>query len=260
VTIANTTKLRLQRLVASRLHRKPAVQRTPAPIVSFTFDDFPRSALNIAGAMLSDQRVRGTYYVSAGLMAKETVMGEMFSRNDLSALVEAGHELACHTFEHVRCCDTRRAGLLDQCEANRRSVADLLHGYELRNFSFPEGVVNSTAKLAVSSVYDTCRTIEPGINGDPVDLGFLRANCMYSRVPLETLRKAIQENVRRRGWLILYTHDVAATPSVYGCTPEYFRGVLSAVLDSGASVLTVAEARERFVANPRNHLKDTAHA
>ena len=247
MTIATLTRLKIQRILASRLHRKLAVQRAPVPIISFTFDDFPRSALTAGGTMLSQRGLGATYYASAGLMSGNTVVGEMFNRTDLAYLVGAGHELACHTFDHVRCCDVGGAELLQKCEENRRQVSEMLHGYKLCNFSFPEGVVNQSSKALLSSVYDTCRTIEPGINSDPIDLGYLRANSVYSRLPIGNVMEAIQQNTRQKGWLILYTHDVTDTPSIYGCTPRYFRDVLGCVLDSGADVLTVAQARKRFL-------------
>jgi peptidoglycan/xylan/chitin deacetylase (PgdA/CDA1 family) len=180
-------------------------------------------------------------------MSGKTVVGEMFNRSDLASLVADGHELACHTLNHVRCCDVRGVELLQKCEENRRQVSEMLGGYKLCNFSFPEGVVNPSSKALLSSIYDTCRTIEPGINIDPIDLGFLRANCVYARLPIEKVKEAILQNTRRKGWLILYTHDVTDAPSIYGCTPEYFREVLGCVVDSGADILTVAEARRRFV-------------
>jgi peptidoglycan/xylan/chitin deacetylase (PgdA/CDA1 family) len=239
--------LRLQRELAGRLYKDRAAQLRPAPIISFTFDDFPASALYEAGRLLGDLHLRGTYYASVGLMARKTVMGEMFSRSDLAALVKAGHELACHTCDHVRSCDVTGSELLVQCQANRNCVAEMLDGYKLSNFSFPEGVVNPTAKRLLGSIYHTCRTIEPGINRDPVDLGFLKANCVYAHLPIERIREAVYENSLRKGWLILYTHDVTSKPSVYGCTPGYFREVLNYAVDSGADVLTIADARKRFV-------------
>ena len=247
MAFASRLQLKLRRMSATRFHRKPAAQRSPAPLVSFAFDDFPRSAYTVAGKILAEHGVHATYYVSSGLARKETIMGEMFHREDLTALVAAGHEVACHTFDHVRCCDVESEELLKQCERNCQSLAETIGKYEPRNFSYPEGVVNPSAKRLLLSVYDTCRTTEHGINHGVVDLGFLRANPVYSTCRIEDLKSLIAANVQQKGWLILYTHDVNEHPSRYGCTPDYFREAVSAVLESGAEVLTVAGARERFL-------------
>jgi peptidoglycan/xylan/chitin deacetylase (PgdA/CDA1 family) len=241
----------LQRVFAARFHRKPARRPALKPIISFTFDDFPRSAAAIAGRMLSDYGARGTFYAALGLMGTRTVVGDMFERSDLVALVSAGHELACHTFDHVLCSKVTRPELLANCQNNRMRIAEVLDGYSFENFSFPEGVVTASAKYALSSVYKTCRTIESGINRDPVDLGFLRANRVYSRPGIGKVKELIQQNKREDGWTILYTHDVCETPSPYGCTPAEFREVLDCAVRSGAEILSVAEARRRFTVSDR---------
>src|SRR6188768_4580996 len=88
-----------QRRLARWGGRRLCHLRLERPIISFTFDDFPRSALRQAGAILRQHETTGTYYVSIGLMDKETPTGQMFTRDDLNELVEQKHELACHTYD-----------------------------------------------------------------------------------------------------------------------------------------------------------------
>jgi peptidoglycan/xylan/chitin deacetylase (PgdA/CDA1 family) len=232
--------------IAQRFSRKLAEQVSPSPIVSFTFDDFPRSALAVAGAMLADNGLRGTYYAAMGLLGHRTSMGEIFNAADLRVLVEAGHELSCHTFDHLYCLRSTGSEVQWACDRNRRAVAEILGGYRLRNFSYPSGCVTWSAKSSLTSIYDSCRTVEWGINANPVDLGFLRAAPVYSGCPIGKLQRLIAENAEQAGWLILYTHDVSPQPSIVGCTPAYFRDILSSAIASGASVVTVAEAVSRF--------------
>jgi peptidoglycan/xylan/chitin deacetylase (PgdA/CDA1 family) len=238
---------RAQRLTAQRFHRKSAARPGGNAIVSFTFDDFPRSAWTAGGQILGEYGVRGTYYVSLGLMDKTTPVGEMFDRRDLEAVAEAGHELACHTHDHALCCNLNSERLLANCKRNQSLMSEMLGGYRLRNFSFPEGVVNASAKALLNSVYDSCRTIEPGINRDQVDLGFLRANRVYSTTPEHALREIIRRNHLSNGWLILYTHDIDVRPSQWGCTPEQFRAVAAWAVDSGAEILPIGDATKRFL-------------
>jgi peptidoglycan/xylan/chitin deacetylase (PgdA/CDA1 family) len=236
-------RLRTNRFLANRFSRKIASQELARPIVSFTFDDFPRSALMVAGKVLIDHGVRGTYYASMGLMGRTTEVGKLFEPSDLIDLVASGHELACHTFDHTACDRLTYSELLNTCEKNRRMVAEMLSGYRLRNFAFPFGAVTLSAKSALASIYSTCRGIESGINRNFVDLAFLRT---YGYESVDTLKEVIRENVHLKGWLILYTHDVSVTHSKYGCTPESFLEVLRYAIESGAEVLTVAEATRRF--------------
>lgn len=245
---------RMQKVLAARLHRKTARRTAPKAMISFTFDDFPRSAAGAAGRMLSDYGVRGTYYAALGMMGTTTVVGEMFERSDLETLVSAGHEIACHTFGHVLCSNVAGPELLANCRNNRLRIAEVLNGYAFENFSFPEGVVTVSARTALNSVYRTCRTIEPGINRDPVDLGFLRANRIYSNRGIGKVKELIRQNQRESGWTILYTHDVCETPSPYGCKPQEFREVLEYAAQSGAEILSVSEASKRFTESSGNSL------
>lgn len=235
-----------QKRIAQRLSCKRASQIPALPIISFTFDDFPRSALTVGGAMLMDQGLRGTYYASMGLMGQQSNEGEMYSVEDLQTLVGEGHELACHTFSHIYCPHASRSEVQQECERNRRTVAEALGGYRLRNFSFPSGAVTWSAKSTATLIYDSCRTVEGGINGNPTDLGFLRANALYSSRPINELQRLVEKNTEQAGWLIFYTHDISRRPSGVGCTPECFREILRVALASGASIMTIAGAVSRF--------------
>jgi hypothetical protein len=79
-----------------------------------------------------------------------------------------------------------------------------------------------------------------------VDLAYLRANGLYSKYPLDEVRKLIWRNLEHPGWLIFYTHDIDPAPSEFGCTPDYFRAVLMEAISSSAKIVTVAEALQDF--------------
>ena len=51
----------------------------------------------------------------------------------------------------------------------------------------------------------------------------------------------IDENNRRKSWLIFYTHDVRPTPSRFGCTPAFLERVVRTSVESGARIATVGE-------------------
>src|SRR5579872_2069244 len=90
-----------RRNLLSFVHRRTVPLGAMGNVVSFTFDDFPRSAYTVAGPILDKYGVRATYYVAMGLMGTENHLGEHFRREDLDSLVGDGHELASHTFGHI---------------------------------------------------------------------------------------------------------------------------------------------------------------
>ena len=81
---------RLQVEATRALFRRQLAVRTPVPLISFTFDDFPRSAFLEAGSILTRYDIRGTYYVSLSLVGKQSQMGPMFQPEDLKELARSG--------------------------------------------------------------------------------------------------------------------------------------------------------------------------
>src|SRR2546429_104887 len=66
------------------LFRRQLAVRTALPLISFTFDDFPRSAFLDAGSILRRYGALGTYYASLGLKAgrylhRHTAGGQTFN-------------------------------------------------------------------------------------------------------------------------------------------------------------------------------------
>jgi hypothetical protein len=68
-----------QELLCS-LHRRSVSLENRGPIVSFSFEDFPRSAAANGAAVLERFGVRGTYYAAMGLMNSSNELGEQFRR------------------------------------------------------------------------------------------------------------------------------------------------------------------------------------
>ena len=92
---------RYQRTVSGAFFRRSVPMANRTPIVSFSFDDFPRSAIQVAGPILRAHGTRGTYYTALGLMGRtESPVGRLFTLDDLMQVVNDGHELGCHTHAH----------------------------------------------------------------------------------------------------------------------------------------------------------------
>jgi hypothetical protein len=61
---------------------------------------------------------------------------------------------------------------------------------------------------------------------------------------IQTVKKLIDLNRERCGWLVFATHDVADAHGPYGCTPTFFREVTKYAVQSGAQILPVGRALE----------------
>ena len=237
---------RLRKAVLTSLHRRLTVIQPVTPLVSFTFDDFPRSALRIAGRILRRYEARGTYYASPGLSRKVNEQGEHFEIDDLHSLLAEGHELGSHTYGHISCRSvTTDFYLADVIKANSylREVTGMNSPV---SFAYPFGHVTLSVKRGIAGLLSSCRSTFGGLNHRRIDLNLLRANKLYSAsTDLEVARELIRKNKELRGWLIFYTHDVCDNPSPYGCTPQFFEQIVKLAAESGARILTVGAALEK---------------
>jgi len=232
---------RCQRAAASAFARRPFLMKNPGPLISFTFDDFPRSSLSCGGTILEEYGARGTYYVSLGLAGQLAPTGDMFTREDLSETLERGHELGCHTFHHCDASITPARVFEESILENRRALRDLDPTAHFKSFSYPIGVPWPSTKKRCAQHFLGCRAGGQTFNAGTVDLNYLQAYFLeQSRDQPEAIVAMIEANCRSRGWLIFATHDVCENPTRYGCRPDFFSTIVERSVRSGAQVVSVS--------------------
>lgn len=231
--------LRQQLLCA--VHSRPVPLGNEGPVVSFAFDDFPRTAYTTGGAILKSFRAYGTYYAALGLMNTTNDLGDQLRQEDIDSVLSDGHELGCHTFSHISC----RSVPLRSFEKDVRKGQDVIRemtGCNAANFAYPYGHVTVNAKKTIGKHMSSCRGIYGGINGPMADLNLLRANSLYGDVDrFPEVESLLSENVKRGGWLIFYTHDVRPNPSPFGCTPALLDRTASMAQEKGCRIATIGE-------------------
>jgi peptidoglycan/xylan/chitin deacetylase (PgdA/CDA1 family) len=238
---------RIGRDLAQWLCRRTVRVQLEKPVISFTFDDFPRSALLTAGPMLRAQGILGTYYTSFGLMGQTAPTGEIFLREDLNEFVKQGHELACHTFDHCHSWNTAPAEFEASILRNQTALAEILPGKLFNNFSYPISHPRPDTKRRTAQHYRSARGGGQTFNHGTTDLNYLKAFFIeQSRDNVNAIKQVIDANTAANGWLIFTTHDVSANPTRFGCTSEVFKQVVEYSAKSGAAILPVNEALERL--------------
>lgn len=234
-----------QRRAGSLVFRKPFVIGSQQPVISFTFDDFPKSALLSGGALLNRYGLKGTYYASFGLLGSDAPTGQIFSMDDLSSLFEQGHELGCHTFEHCDSWETRTPAFEKSVLHNQLALNRFFPGAEFKTFSYPISEPRPLTKARVGDYFLCCRGGGQTINAGRVDLNQLSAYFLEKkRHDFQSIKDVINQNRQARGWLIFATHDISDNPTPYGCTPKFFEQVVEYAVSSGALILPVIRALE----------------
>ena len=260
---------------ARALVRRQLTVRTTAPLISFTFDDFPRSAFLSAGAILGRYGILGTYYVSLSLAGRQSQMGPMYQPEDLKELARLGHELGCHTFGHCHSWNTPpdiyEKAILD----NQQALNELLPGTAFQTFSYPFSGPRLPVKQVAARHFLCCRGggLRAGrfllrhhaggqtFNSGTTDLNLLCAFFLeQSRENPEAVKSLIDQNARARGWLIFATHDVRDAASPWGCKPAFFEDTVRYASRSGNVVLPVRQAWHTVCGKPANYAVDAVQS
>jgi len=212
------------------------------PLISFTFDDFPKSAITNGAKTLENEGWRGTYYTSAGLAETENHHGKHFNAQDLRDLEARGHEIAGHTHSHIDLTGLSVSEALAETHANYDALKSMGVQGEIKNFAYPYGEASGRMKKALSEKFTSMRGIQDGAHYGSADLNELKSQAIDTKPNFDKALNIINGFNARPGWLVLFTHDITENPSEWGCTPDKFLQIVSAVKASGADVLTVSEA------------------
>lgn len=234
---------RLIRAVPHELMQVPARE----PIVSFTFDDVPASALDAGAAILEAHGVRGTFYISGGLVGHVEPGRTLIDRAGCRELAARGHELGCHSFSHHDLRHVDGDALAADLARNADYLAAIDSQASRRNFAYPYNSGSFGKRALLGQAFRSCRAAGEGINRGPTDPAFLRA--VEIRQPQQHvlgLPRWIDALVANPGWLIFFTHDVSPQPTPYGCTPPSFHLIVAYAVARGCQVLTVDAALDRM--------------
>ncbi len=205
------------------------------PVISFTFDDFPKSALNGADIVEKHGGRAGFYACTSFIGQRSPVMGEMFDGATLAELRARGHEIGAHTHTHLDCARARLGAVERDIGENLVALSETGHDETVSAFAFPYGETTYSAKRWVGEVFVTGRGILPGVNIGECDRSQLRAvelggTAMHRRRALAALKTAIDA----KAWLFFFTHDVGRTPTNYGAPADLLEELAQRAAESGA--------------------------
>ncbi|MCF7644018.1 polysaccharide deacetylase family protein [Bacillus subtilis] len=223
------------------------------PVISFSFDDVPDSALYNGATILEKYGLRGTFYIAGQLTGISEPGRKLISEAGIAELAERGHEIGCHTYSHPNIATLNGAQLQNEIDQNHSFLSRILGkhwgaaGSQL-NFAYPYNAVSYFAYRRMAKNYRSCRAGENRINRGATCLQMLFG--MEIGRPDEDvvqLKAEIDAVKAQPGWLIFFTHDISETPTPYGCTPAAFEKLVQYAVQSGCEILTVNEALDRYI-------------
>lgn len=240
---SRTLVAKLERRLTQLRHASTVSIRPPGPLVSFTFDDFPMSALNGAD-VVEAHGGRGCFYAATSQMeGRHPVYGEMYSASSLRDLDARGHEIGAHSDAHADYARLSPREVLADLTACISRLAEQGVGKGLASFAYPYGETSAAAKRLVADVFATGRGGLSAVNLGDTDRAQLRAVPLYPtgasrRRAIELLDQCLASN----GWLVFFTHDVCNEPSDYGVHPGMLGELVKRATGGGARIVTPREA------------------
>ena len=237
---------KVRRRLTPYLARRELSVKLAQPIISITFDDFPKSVMEYALPLLNERGWKATFYVAAGLENTINYQGLHFNREDLLLLQDQGHEIACHTYNHVNINKLSAEQVKNEILQNAKALKDMGITQSLYNFAYPYGEVTPTHKTLLAKHFRSMRGIIPNIDTIKVDLNQLSSVPLYSGSSFQPALNYINNITQTGGYLSLFTHDVRPTPSTWGITAKDFKTAIKTidkVMDnSNITIATVNEA------------------
>jgi peptidoglycan/xylan/chitin deacetylase (PgdA/CDA1 family) len=234
---------RIARKVTLWRKAAPVVVRVDRPILSMTFDDFPRSAATTGAGIVEAVGGRAGFYACTSMLQDEGSAADMWRANDIADLLARGHEIGAHGHAHLDFSRTSAPQVREDIARNLAILSDLGVGRRVASFAYPFGETDMATKRLVAARFGTGRGIAAGINEGRVDRAQLRAAELTPEGWTHSRAAAlIEQAARGQGWLILFTHDVREDPSPWGVTPATLRALMRQARDAGLRLLPPAEA------------------
>lgn len=237
---------KLSRLIACLFYKNTIKLNLNKPIISFTFDDIPNTAITNGARILNKNGYRGTFYVSMGITDNETNTKPYFDHSKLSDLVKNGNELACHTYKHIKLYESNSKELIKDIEENQKAIDKLIPNYKFNNFSYPYGQQTIKSKRILSKYYTSMRGVNHGINTRNIDLYNLKTIAIGS-LTLEETYTLIDSAILNNSWIIFYTHEVEKNPTKCGCTIELFEDIVNYCKKLELDCSTINEAIKKII-------------
>lgn len=259
--LINRALSKARRTLAASFRRRELRIQSPVPLISFSFDDAPRTAFDVGGSILQANNARATYFMSLGLLDTQTDAGLIAGCDRLERAVQSGHELGCHTFDHLDAWHTSTGSFIASVDANRKALKAFLPGISFPAFAYPKSGAKLGVKAELERRFVCCRAGGQSNNTGVVDLNLLNA-CFLDRraqVDIQFIRALIERNAQSCGWLIFAAHDISESGSRFACSTAFFREVVRYAAESGADLIPVGEACVRLQQRRHEHAPPPFH-
>jgi peptidoglycan/xylan/chitin deacetylase (PgdA/CDA1 family) len=192
--------------------------------VALTFDDGPdRRSTPYFLDLLADHGVHATFFLLGAMLDRDRGLGR--------ALVDAGHEVAVHGWEHRLLLKRTATGTADDIRRAHGFIGDVT-GTAPRWYRPPYGVLTAAAHRMAA-----------GLGMTPV-LWTAWGRDWEARATSQTVRGTVRSTLKGGGTVLLHDSDCTSTPESWRATLWALPGLIESVRAGG---LTVGPLRDHSV-------------
>jgi peptidoglycan/xylan/chitin deacetylase (PgdA/CDA1 family) len=240
---SRSLRTRLSGRLARHLPLRPCRLRNDRPLVTFTFDDVPRSALAIGADALEQAGARGSFYISTALLGLRTRHWTVIDADGVRELHRRGHDIGLHGHRHHPGGMLSASQFADDVARNRAALHEIEPAIRADNFAYPYGQVDFPRKRQLGGLVRSSRSIHPGLNRGVVDLHHLKSVSLEDAVlgPAQ-LGDWLDRAAGGNGWLIFLLHDVAEQAGPFGVSRRLLDQAIEGALRRGLEIRTTSAA------------------
>jgi peptidoglycan/xylan/chitin deacetylase (PgdA/CDA1 family) len=226
-------------LVALILALAASAAQAKQAIVSFTFDDVPKSVITVGLPILEQYDFPATIYVATG----NVIYPDYMNWDDIALAAKHGWEVAAHTHTHRDLTKLSDSEILDDLLTSTQEFAK--HGYAPVDFATPFGEFDDRVLAILKRHYQSHRTAWPhGMNISTPDPYRIISYDVEQSTTLEQIRTVLENLQVDGGWVVFQMHHLAPksgeVDDQYGTS--LLEDIASLVDKKGFAVLTVNDA------------------
>lgn len=209
--------------------------------IAFTFGGGWASG-TVAAQTLEAHGMRGTFYVSSGLLRQGSYYAAYMSAAEVADLSARGHDVESMTVTQPDLTSVGAARVASEL-ADSQAALQAITGKAVRHLAYPYGAVNDDVAAAAASRYASGRTISWSVDDftGSADAHHLPGFIVRRSTTLAEAEWIVDQAIARDVYVVLSFGRIVASPGDYDWTPGDLAALASYAQAKGVAVSTVSQ-------------------